>query len=110
MVGEGIVTLGVWPAVTCARRKTKSAFWMSLSCRTGPTTRITGGAQLLAAVGLLDEERRLGPDAAELLQEIDVEVGAPELAVGDAGEADIFLEADDLGDGVVFRRPAAVRP
>ena len=38
----------------------------------------------------------------ELLEEVDVEVGAAELAVGDALQADVLLELHDLGDGLVF--------
>ena len=49
-----------------------------------------------------DGDAALGLDAFELLQEIDVEVGAPEFAVGDALEAEILLEADDVSDGGVF--------
>ena len=58
--------------------------------------------QLLAAVGLDDGHRDVGLDAAQLVEEIDVEVGAAELAVGDALQADVFLEPDDLGDRVVL--------
>jgi len=58
--------------------------------------------QLLRSVGLPDRDRDVGLDAAELREEVDVEVGAPELAVGDAVQADVFLEPDDLRDGVVL--------
>ena len=58
--------------------------------------------ELLAAVGLPDRDRDVGLDAAELLEEVDVEVGAAELAVGDALEADVLLELDDLGDRLVL--------
>jgi hypothetical protein len=51
---------------------------------------------------LLDRDGNVGLHAAELLQEVDVEIGAAELAVGDALQADVFLELDDLGNGVVF--------
>ena len=37
-------------------------------------------------------------DTLELLQKIDVKIGAPELAVGDALEAEIFLQAHDVAD------------
>jgi hypothetical protein len=33
-----------------------------------------------------------------------MEIGAAELAVGDALEAHVFLELHDLGDGLVFHR------
>jgi hypothetical protein len=102
IVGDGIVTLGVWPALTRDFRYSKSARWMSLTWRTLSITRITGGASSSRAVGLPDRDRDVGLDAAELLEEIDVEVGAPELAVGDALQADVFLEPDDLGDRVVL--------
>ena len=44
IVGDGIVTFGVWPALTCDFRYSKSARWMSLTWRTLSITRITGGA------------------------------------------------------------------
>ena len=49
-------------------------------------------------------------DAVELLEEVDVEEGAPELAVGDALEADLLLAAHHLADGVVLDRHARPRP
>ncbi|MCY1541485.1 hypothetical protein D9M68_771810 [compost metagenome] len=61
-----------------------------------------GRRQFLGAVGAADGDRDVGLHAAELVEEVDVEVGAAELAVGDALQADVFLEADDLGDGLVF--------
>jgi hypothetical protein len=63
-----------------------------------------GRRQFLGAVGLADGDRNVGLHAAELVEEVDVEIGAAELAVGDAFQADVFLEADDLGDGLVFDR------
>src|SRR5262249_56717209 len=47
----------------------------------------------------------LGHDTGELLEEIDVEVGAPELPVGDAGQAQVLLEADDVTDRGVLDSP-----
>ena len=41
-------------------------------------------------------------DAFELLQKVDVEIGAPELAVGDALQPEILLEAHDVADRGVF--------
>jgi hypothetical protein len=60
--------------------------------------------QLLRAIGLTDGDRDVGLDAADLLQKVDVEIGAAELAVGDALQAHVFLELHDLGDGLVFDR------
>ena len=40
--------------------------------------------------------------ALELLEEIDVEEGAPELAVGDAVQAPVLLHLDDLADRAVL--------
>ena len=42
--------------------------------------------------------------ALQLLEEVDVEIGAAELAVGDALEAPAFLGAHDLADRGVFDR------
>ena len=41
-------------------------------------------------------------DAVELLQEIDMEIGAAELAVGDPLEADLLLPPDHLADALVL--------
>src|SRR5690606_24267643 len=40
--------------------------------------------------------------AAYLLQEVHVEESAAKLAVGNGLEAHVFLELDDLGNGLVF--------
>jgi hypothetical protein len=100
MVGEGIVTFGV--RLVQDFRYWKSASWMSFTCRTLSTTRITGRRELLAAVGPLDHDRKIGLDAADLLEEIDVEIGAAEFSVGDRLQAGLFLEFDDFGDRLVL--------
>ena len=46
----------------------------------------------------------MGLDALEPLEEIDVEIGAAELAIGDRLEADILLGADDLANAFVLER------
>jgi hypothetical protein len=56
-------------------------------------TRIAGGASSSLPSGLLDGDRDVGLHAAQLVEEVDVEVGAAELAVGDALEAHVLLEA-----------------
>ena len=38
-----------------------------------------------------------------------MEIGAAELAVGDAVQAHVFLELDDVGDGAVFHRAQLLR-
>ena len=43
-------------------------------------------------------------DARELLEEVDVEERAAEFAVGDALQARVFLQLDDVADGVVLDR------
>ena len=48
-------------------------------------------------------------DALEPLEEIDMEIGAAELAVGDALEADVLLRAHDLADALVLDRVQFVR-
>ena len=64
-----------------------------------------GWRQFLGAVGSLDGDRNIGFHAAHLLQKVDVEIGASELAVGDGFEAHILLKLYDLGDGFVFHHP-----
>src|SRR5689334_21610234 len=41
-------------------------------------------------------------DAVELRQEVDVEVRAPELAVGDAAQPEVLLELDDAANRLVL--------
>ena len=57
MVGDGIVTFGVWPLLpdksTWLFRNSKSARWMLVWCPTLPTTRITGGARSSLPSGLM---------------------------------------------------------
>ena len=60
--------------------------------------------QLLGAVGLAHGDRDVGLHTAELLEKVDVEVGAPELAVRDALQAHVFLKLHDLGDRLVFHQ------
>src|SRR5262249_8154745 len=45
----------------------------------------------------LDAAARL--DAFQLLEKIDVKVGAPELPIGDALQTEVLLETDDVADG-----------
>ena len=63
-----------------------------------------GRRQLFSAIGLLDGDRNIGFDAAELLQKINVEIGSSEFAIGDALQAHVFLKLDDLTNGLVFHR------
>ena len=104
MVGEGIVTLGV--RVVTDFRNSKSPAWIGLTWRTLPVTCITGGAKSTVPAPLrkLTAMPPFTSHAGELLQEVDVEVGAAELAVGDALQPDLLLEAHDLADRAVFRR------
>src|SRR5215204_1444891 len=41
-------------------------------------------------------------DTFELCQKIDMEIRAPEFAVGDPAQAEVLLELDDVPDGFVF--------
>ena len=41
---------------------------------------------------------------AQLLQKIEVKVSAAELAIGNGLKAHVFLEFDNLGDGLVFHQ------
>ena len=56
-----------------------------------------------------DGDATLGLDARELLQKINVEIGPPEFAVGNAFETETFLKADDVANGHVFHL-AQLRP
>ncbi len=48
-------------------------------------------------------------DAAELLEEVDVEIRAAELAVGDRLQAGVLLHLHDLGDRAILDRPQVRR-
>ena len=58
--------------------------------------------EFLGAVRPQHRNRDVGLDATELGQEVDVEIGAAKLTVGDALKPDILLEIDDLGDRLVL--------
>ena len=60
-------------------------------------------AVVLAELG--DELAVVGLDAVELLEEVDVKIGAAEFAVGDPLEADAFLRPHHLADAFVLDRP-----
>ena len=59
---------------------------------------VAGGAVELRG----DAAARLDP--AELLEEVDVEVGAAELAVRDTAQPEVFLELHDVANRGVFHR------
>ena len=63
-----------------------------------------GRSEIDLALGAVKVRRQAAAslDAFQLLEEIDVKVSPPELAVGDALEPDVFLQADDIGDRRVF--------
>jgi hypothetical protein len=60
--------------------------------------------QVGGAIGLQHRQRNVGDHAAELLEEVDVEIGAAELSVGNRLQAHVLLELDDLGNRLVFNR------
>ena len=65
--------------------------------------------EFLCAVGSLDGDRYVGFHAADLLQKIDMEIGATEFAVGDGLQAHVFLKLDDLCNGFVFHHAQLFR-
>jgi hypothetical protein len=99
MVGEGMVTLGVRPGAHLALQVFEVGALDVLGMAHLVDHAHRRRRQFLGAVGLTDGDRDVGLHAAQLVQEIDVEVGAAELSVGDALQAHVLLELDDLGDG-----------
>ena len=97
-----MVTLGVWPAVDLRLQVLEVGLLDVLGVAHLVDHADHRRGQFLGAVRLPDRDRDVGLDAAELLEEVDVEIGAAELAVGDALEADVLLELHDLGDRLVF--------
>ena len=65
---------------------------------------MTGGAKsmLPAALWKLTGDAALGLDAFELRQEVDMEIGAAELAIRDAAQSQVLLELDDAADRLVL--------
>ena len=63
-------------------------------------TCITGGAKSTSPACAVEAHRdaALGLDAGELLQEIDVEIRATKLTVGDALQTEVLLESHDVAD------------
>jgi hypothetical protein len=61
-----------------------------------------GWGQLFGAIGLDEGDRDIRLDTTELVQKVNVEIGATKLTVGDALEAHVLLEFHNLGDGLVF--------
>ncbi len=53
----------------------------------------------------LDGDTAVHGDTLELLEKVDVKVGAPELAVGDRLEADVFLQPRRVTNAGVFDFP-----
>ncbi len=105
IVGEGIVTLGVQPGgmlfdllLQVFKVGTLDVFDVLHLADDADRRR----REFFAAVGPLDRDRDVGLDAAELIEKVDVEVGAAELAVGDRLQAAVTLELHDVGDGAVF--------
>jgi hypothetical protein len=84
MVGEGMVTLAVLPGPSWLFRYWKSASWMSFHVAHLVDHAHHRRGQLLGAVGADHGDRDVGLHAAQLLEKVDVEIGAAELAVGDA--------------------------
>jgi hypothetical protein len=46
----------------------------------------------------LHRDTAFGLDPCELFEEVDMEIRAPELAVGDSGQAGVLLEVDDVAN------------
>ena len=93
IVGDGIVTFGVCVVTDLQELEIGALDRLrhGAPCR---VTCITGGAKSTLPVGAVeaDGDAALGLDAVELRQKVDVEIGAPELAVGDAVQAEVLLE------------------
>ena len=99
-------TLGVRPVALF--RNSKSRPWMLRPWRTLPGH--PHGRRPEPDLGAVVAPERRGEaaladlDAVQLLEEVDVEEGAPELAVGDAAQADLLLAAHHVPDRRVLDR------
>ena len=58
--------------------------------------------RLCGAIRIQDGDRDVGGHATELLQEVNVKIGAAKLAIGDRLQTHLFLECNDVGNGLVF--------
>ena len=61
-------------------------------------------SQLLGAIRFDECDRNIRFHTAQFVQKINVKVGAPELAIGNAIQAHVLLEFDDFGNRLVFHQ------
>ena len=70
--------------------------------RTGNVHDRRGEIHIAAGAAETHGDAAPGLHALQLFEEVDVEISAAELAIGNAVQAEIFLEAHDVADGRVF--------
>ena len=111
MLGDGIVSFGVAPPAI-DRRNAKSSPKIVLLTPMRPSMCRAAGVNSITPIALrnstVQRARRLA-DAVELVDEVHVPGGAPELAVGGGLEADVVLHRHDVADRVVLDRAQLVQ-
>ena len=94
-------------------RKSKSGPWIGPAQLTLLPTCMVGGAKPTCVPSSLrncgDELAVTGLDPLETLEEIDVKIGAAELAVGDSLQAHALLGVDDFANALVLDRVQLLR-
>ncbi len=102
MVGDGMVTFGVRRVTDC--RNLKSSTWIGFDVphRRGDAHDRRREIDVACRAVKADRNAALGFDAGELLEEVDVKIGAAKFAVGDPAQTEILLQADDVANRGVF--------
>ena len=112
MLGDGIVSFGVWPLPAWSRRNANASAKIVSGSVTFSATRIAG--RRVVVLALLVAEVHVQalaldlPDPAERVDEVHVPRRAAELAVGDGPQPDVALQLDHVADRVVLARAQRV--
>ena len=98
MVGDGMVTFGMRLVTDLQELEIGELDRPRVAQLPGDVHHRRGEVDLAAGAVEARRDAAARLDALELLQKVDVEIGAPELAVGDALQPEILLEPDDVAD------------
>ena len=102
----------LWPCGRALFRKAKSRPWILRLWRSGAWYPHGRGLEADLGAVVAPEGRREAAldhlDPVQLLEEVDVEEGAPELAIGDAAQPDLLLAVHHVADRRIFDRAQGV--
>ena len=98
IVGDGMVTLGVRLRHRLEELEIRQLDRLDVAHRAGYVHHRRREIDVAGSAVEGDRDAALRFDALELLEEVDMEIGAPEFAVGDALQSEILLETNDVAD------------